>query len=402
VTAARPPTGGLRSPPPRFPALDSFRGLIIALMIVVNTPGSIWVTWAPLLHAQWHGFTAADLVFPSFVFAVGASAWFSLRRFDGRPIGDALAKIWRRAAILFAIGVLLWPLPAFVAALVAGEPGPFLADLVARIRIPGVLQRIALCYAIGSTLTLVASPRALVGVAAALLAGYWALLVGFGTGPDPFALSTNAVLRVDLWLFGADHLYHGERVDGVRFAFDPEGALSTLPALATFIVGYLAGRFLDRSGDPRRALRALVAAACLLLAAGWLWDQLLGLPINKKLWTSSYVLYAGGWSLLALSFVVWAAELRGRARWFSFFAIFGRNPLLAFVASELLLVTLFTVTVGGPGGTPMSGQAWLYRHTTAVLAGDNALGSLLFAVAYTLLVWLFILACDRQHIFVRV
>lgn len=371
-------------------------------MIVVNTPGNIRVTWAPLLHAQWHGFTAADLVFPSFVFAVGASAWFSLRRFAGRPIGDALARIWRRAAILFAIGVLMWPLPAFVAALLAGEAGPYLAALGDRIRIPGVLQRIALCYAIGSTLALVAPPRVLAGVAGALLAGHWALLQAGGTGPDPLSLQTNAALRLDRWLFGADHLYHGERVDGAGFAFDPEGALGTLPAVATFILGHFAGRTLDRSDDPRRALRTLVAAACLLLAAGWLWDHLLGLPINKKLWTGSYVLYAGGWSLLALCVVAWAPGSHGHARPLSFFAVFGRNPLLAFVVSELLLVTLFTVTTVGADGTAVSGQAWLYRHTAAALAGDNAWGSLLFAVAYTLLVWLFILAFDRRHIHVKV
>ena len=371
-------------------------------MIVVNTPGNMTVTWAPLLHARWHGFTPADLVFPSFLFAAGASAWFSLRRFGGQPTTEALAKIWRRAAILFTIGVLLWPLPAFVVALVAGEPGPFLVELGSRIRIPGVLQRIALCYALGSTLALVASPRALAAVAAALLAGHWALLFALGTGADPLSLPTNAALRLDLWLFGAEHLYHGERVDGARFAFDPEGALGTLPALATFILGHLAGRFLDRSGDTRGALRVLVPAACLLIAAGWLADLLLGLPINKKLWTASFVLYAGGWSLLILCLAAWVADVRGRAAALSCIAIFGRHPLLAFVASELLLVTLFTVSVGGAGGAPMSGHAWLYRHTAAALSGDNALGSLVFALAYTLLVWLFIVGCDRRGVDLRI
>ncbi|MBP1634244.1 MAG: hypothetical protein H6Q10_818 [Acidobacteria bacterium] len=387
---------------PRILALDVFRGMTIALMIIVNTPGNGDVAWAPLHHAPWHGFTPTDLVFPAFLFAIGVSAWFSLKKFGNQPSGPALAKIWRRTAVLFLIGVFMWHVPAFVASLVALAPGTFLADLAGRIRIMGVLQRLALCYGIGSTLALLAGRRALVAIGGALLVAYWLLAWAFGQGPDPYSLQTNAALRLDTWLFGAAHLYHGEDVAGVPFAFEPEGVLSTLPAIVTFIIGYLAGQFLDRTRDRRAAVSELLPAACLLIAAGYVWDSWLGFPINKKLWTSSFTLYAGGWSLLALGLVLWAADVHGKARWLSFFNVLGRNPLLAYIASELLVIVLFMISLPGPDGQRVSGFEWLYRHTTMALAGDNAAGSFLFAIGYTLVIWLVSWGCYKRGIVIKV
>ena len=386
----------------RILALDVFRGMTIAFMIIVNTPGNGSVAWAPLLHASWHGFTPTDLVFPSFLFAIGFSAWFSLKKFDHRPTGRALGKIWRRTAILFLIGVLMWDVPGFVASVFRLAPGAYVADLAGHIRIMGVLQRLALCYGIGSTLALVVSRRTLVGIGAVLLIAYWWLMWSFGQGPDAYSLQTNAVLRLDTWLFGADHLYHGERLNGARFAFDPEGVLSTLPAIVTFIIGYLAGQFLDRTRDRRQALSELLPAACLLIAAGFLWDYWFGFPINKKIWTSSFTLYAGGWSLLILGLVLWAVDVHGRARFLSFFNVFGRNPLLAYITSEVGAVTLFTISLSGPDGRLQSAYACLYQHTAMPLAGDNALGSFLFAAGYTLVNWLFAWACYKRGIIIKV
>ncbi len=387
---------------PRILALDVFRGMTIALMIIVNTPGNGDVAWAPLHHAPWHGFTPTDLVFPAFLFAIGVSAWFSLKKFGSRPTGAALAKIWRRTAILFLIGVFMWHVPGFFASLFTLTPGAFLADLAARIRIMGVLQRLALCYGIGCTLALFTGRRALIAAGGALLLAYWWLAWSFGQPPDPYSLQGNAALRLDTWLFGADHLYHGERVDGVPFVFEPEGVLSTLPAVVTFIIGYFAGQFLDRTRDRRWALSELLPAACLLVAAGYAWDAWLGFPINKKLWTSSFTLYAGGWSLLALGLVLWAVDVHGKARWFAFFNVFGRNPLLAYIASELLVIVLFTVTLAAPDGGRQPLFEWLYRHTAMALAGDNAVGSILFAAGYTLFIWLFSWACYGRGIIIRV
>jgi predicted acyltransferase len=402
MTAAAPPAAPPATAPQRILALDIFRGMTIALMIIVNTPGNGSVAWGPLRHALWHGFTPTDLVFPSFLFAIGTSAWFSLKRFGHQPGGAALAKIWRRTATLFLIGVFMWHVPGFVASLVTLTPGAFLTDLVVRVRILGVLQRLAICYGIGATLALYLSRRALVAVGGGILLLYWALLWAFGQGPDPYALQTNAALRLDTWVLGPAHLYHGERVDGVRFAFDPEGILSTLPAIVTFIIGYLTGMFLDRTPDRRRALVELLPTACLLIAAGFIWSEWFGFPINKKLWTSSYTLSAGGWSMLVLGLIMWAVDVHGKAGPLTFFNVFGRNPLLAYITSEVGAVSLWMIHVTGIDGKPQSLYEWLYQHAAVPLAGDTAAGSFLFAVGFMLVNWVFAWACYRRGLIIKV
>ncbi|MGE5198939.1 MAG: acyltransferase family protein [Rhodospirillaceae bacterium] len=402
MTTAALPAAQPATPAGRILALDIFRGMTIAFMIIVNTPGNGSVAWGPLNHASWHGFTPTDLVFPSFLFAIGTSAWFSLKRFGHRPSGAALAKIWRRTAILFLIGVFMWYVPGFVASLFTLTPGAFLADLAGRIRIMGVLQRLALCYGIGATLALYLSRRMLIAAGGGILMLYWALMWGFGQGPDPYALQTNAALRLDAWLLGPAHLYHGERVDGVRFAFDPEGILSTLPAIVTFIIGYLTGRFLDQARDRRQALVDLLPTACLLIAAGFIWSEWFGFPINKKLWTSSYTLYAGGWSMLVLGLVMWAVDVHGKAGPLTFFNVFGRNPLLAYITSEVGAVCMGMIRVTGADGMPQSLYAWVYRHAAVPVAGDTAAGSFLFAAGFVLVNWVVAWACYRRGVIIKV
>jgi predicted acyltransferase len=402
MTLAAPSAASAAAKPQRILALDIFRGMTIAFMIMVNTPGNGSLAWGPLQHAKWHGFTPTDLVFPSFLFAIGTSAWFSLKRFGHRPSSQAISKIWRRTVVLFLIGVFMWYVPGFVASLVTLAPGAYLTELAGRIRVLGVLQRLALCYGIGATLVLFLSRRALIACGGALLLLYWLLMWGFGHGPDPYALQTNAALSLDTWLLGPAHLYHGERVDGARFAFDPEGVLSTLPAIVTFIIGYLTGQFLDRTPDRRRALSDLLPVACLLIAAGFIWSEWLGFPINKKLWTSSYTLYVGGWSMLILGMVMWAVDVHGKAGPLTFFNVFGRNPLLAYITSEVGAVILWEIRVSGPDGKPQAAYEWLYQHSAVPLAGDDALGSFLFAVGFMLVNWLVAWACYRKGMIIKV
>lgn len=388
----------------RLLALDVFRGWTIAFMIIVNTPGNGERSWAPLQHARWHGFTPTDLVFPSFLFIIGVSAFYSLRKFQGHATGEVLGRIWRRTAILFFIGMIMWYVPGLIAALLSGKLGTFVQEFVSNVRVLGVLGRLALCYGIGATLALRLSARALTFVGAGALLVYWGLLRWFGEGVDPYALETNAVLRLDLWLFGPNHLYHGESVAGKPFAFDPEGLLSTLPALVTFIIGFLAGRFLHRAPDRRWAISELFPVAFLLLAGGFLWDQWLGFPINKKLWTSSYTLFVGGMSLFLLAFAVWLVDVKGKGRYFNFFHVFGLNPLLAYLVSEMGVVVLQTITVPGAdgAGTSQNAFSWLYAHTGAALAGDNGLGSFIFSLFYMLMCWLASWLCFRRGWIIKV
>lgn len=371
-------------------------------MIIVNTPGNGDRSWGPLQHAGWHGFTPTDLVFPSFLFIIGVSAWFSFKRFDHQAGREVLVKVWRRTAVIFVIGLVLWHVPGFLVALFTGGLGGFFRETFAHIRILGVLQRLALCYGIGSTLALFLSQRALIATGAVLLLLSWGLMWMFGQGADPYSLPTNAVLRLDLWLMGPEHLYHGDRVAGVPFAFDPEGSLSTLPAIGTFIIGYLTGHFLDRTPDRRIALSELFPTALLLIGAGLVWSEWCGFPINKKLWTSSYVLYAGGLSLLIFGLTIWLVDLKGRVGFLAFFRVFGRNPLLAYVASELLVVILFTFKVAGPDGARQFAYPWLYRQTAAAVAGDTAAGSFLFAVGYMLMIWLIAWVFFKRRIFLKI
>ncbi len=386
----------------RLLALDVFRGWTIAFMIIVNTPGNGARSWGPLRHASWHGFTPTDLVFPSFLFIIGVSAWYSLRRFQGRPPTAALGKVWRRTTVLFLIGMLMWYLPGLIVSPFRQGLGAYLQYVVEHVRVLGVLGRLALCYGIGCTLALFLRPRGLVGFSVAALLAYWAVMRAFGTGADPYSLTTNAALRFDLWLLGPNHLYHGESVDGKPFAFDPEGVLSTLPAVVTFILGYLVGQFLDRTPDRRRALSDLFPVALFLIAGGFLWDYWLGFPINKKLWTSSYTLFVGGLSLTLLALAVWLVDVHGKSRWFSFFNVFGKNPLLAYLVSELGVVILDLIRVPAADGQTQSGFEWLYAHTGAALAGDNALGSFLFSIGYVLACWIFSWLCYRRGLLLKI
>lgn len=391
------------SPPAkRLLALDVFRGWTIAFMIIVNTPGNGDRSWAPLQHARWHGFTPTDLVFPSFLFIIGVSAFYSLRKFQGQASGAVLGRIWRRTVALFLIGMVMWYIPGLLVALFSGKLGAFFQEFISNVRVLGVLGRLALCYGIGATLALRLSPRALAAVGAIALLAYWGLLRFFGEGADPYALESNAALRFDLWLLGPNHLYHGESVNGKPFAFDPEGVLSTLPALVTFIIGFLTGRFLNQNPDRRVAISELFPVAFLLVVAGFLWDYWLGFPINKKLWTSSYTLFVGGFSLFLLAFAVWLVDVKGRGRYLSFFHVFGLNPLLAYLVSEMGVVVLQTFSVAGADGKSQTAFAWLYTHTGAALAGDNGLGSFIFSILYMLACWMASWLCFRRGWVIKV
>lgn len=357
--------------PARYLSVDFFRGATIALMIIVNTPGNGAYVYEPLRHAVWHGCTPTDLVFPSFMFIIGVSMWFSFGKFNHRWSAEAGKKILRRTVLLFLIGVLMYKLPFFW------------RDWDS-CRIMGVPQRLALGYGLASVLVLNLNRRALVWAAVALLLAYWGLLYWFATG-DPYQAETSAVLRFDRWLLGSAHLYNGEIAPGVQYPFDPEGVLSTLPAIVTVILGWLSGELMTkRSGDKSLLVRDLLVLGLICGFAGLAWD--LFFPINKKLWTSSYVLYAGGLSMVFLALSVWLIDIQKWRNGASFFFAFGANSLFAYLLSEVLIIFWYNISWTS-GDHSINLQEWIYRTIFQPIDSGN-FGSFLFALSYMLLCWI--------------
>jgi predicted acyltransferase len=380
MTAAAIPAAAMPGKPPRFLSLDVFRGLTIFLMILVNTAGPGAEPYPQLEHAHWFGFTLADLVFPSFLFAVGSAMSFAL---DLRmPPAAFLHKVGKRAALIFLCGFLMYWYP-FVHRL---PEGGWAWNAFGETRVMGVLQRIALCYLLAALLLRWLPLRALPWACAVLLLGYWALLYAFGMPGLELDKLGNAGTRLDLWLLGRDHLY---RKDG---GFDPEGVLGTLPATVNVLAGFLVGRFLQQRGKRAATVRALLLAGVLLVALAWGWNS--WWPLSKKLWTGSFVALTVGLDLLVLALLVAWIEVAGHVRGSGFFTVLGRNPLALYLFSELLVVTL--------GLWPVAGGAygWLGVEVFQRLA-PGALGSLLCALAYTLACWLLGWWLDRRRLYLR-
>ncbi|GAO42107.1 acyltransferase family protein [Flavihumibacter petaseus] len=368
----------------RFPALDIFRGMTICFMIIVNTPGNGGNTFSPLLHAHWHGFTPTDLVFPSFLFAVGNAMAFVMPKWESLPAGTVTAKILKRTAIIFLLGFLMYWFP-FVK---RGDAGYYLSPFV-ETRVFGVLQRIALCYGAAALMIYFLKPKLAAWLAVALLFLYWGCLYWFAGPGDPLSLEGNAVLRIDRWLLGEKHLYHGEGL-----AFDPEGLLSTLPAIANVIGGYLAGNWIRRNGINWETVGKLLLAGVGLVFLAWWWNFFL--PVNKKLWTSSFVLLTGGLDCIILCGIIYAVDFRNITVGKQFFTVFGKNPLIIYLLSEILAIILYFVQTN----EGVSLYESIYRNGFSWIGGKTS--SLAFALVFMLTCWLAGWWMDRRRIYIRV
>lgn len=367
--------------PARFISLDMFRGATIFLMIVVNTAGA-GTPYTQLEHAPWIGFTLADLIYPSFLFAVGNAMSFALTR----PMSDRvfLRRVVRRAALIFLLGVLMYWYP-----FVAHGDGGWVVKPFAETRLTGVLQRIALCYLLASLLARYLAPRLLVLAAVALVAAHWATLVAFSPAGEAFGRYHNAGTLLDLWLIGPDHLYRRDH------GFDPEGLLGTLPATANVIAGYLTGLAVQRWGKHRATVARLAGIGAALTLLALLLALLL--PVSKKLWTGSFVSLTVGLDLVLLGATIGLVELRGVRLGRDFLQMLGRNPLALYLFSELLVVTLELIQVRPGVGL----YHWIGAELFQRLA-PGPLGSLLCALAYTLVCCLFARALDRRGIILKV
>ncbi len=360
--------------PNRFLALDAFRGFTIIAMILVNTPGSWSYVYPPLQHADWHGCTPTDLVFPFFLFIVGVSMWYSFKK-QGHQLTKNLSwKIIKRSFLIFAIGLFI---NAF----------PFVNLELSSLRIMGVLQRIALAFCLASFLCLLLNTKQLILVAAGVLLSYWGLLWGF-VEETPYGLSENLVRQIDLKIFGATHLWQGKGIP-----FDPEGLLSTLPATANVILGYLTAQLILAREDRivySRLLR-IVGLACIVV--GFLWGMVF--PINKSLWTSSYVLYTTGFALIFLYLFILLFKWKAFRERSDFLLVFGMNSLFAYTLSMLWVKLLYAI----PWGETHAYDA-LYKLLVPFAGNMN--GSLLFAVLHILFFGAILTVLYRRRIFIKV
>lgn len=369
----------------RFLALDVFRGMTVCFMIIVNTPGDGNTTFSPLLHAKWHGFTPTDLVFPSFLFAVGNAMSFVMPKWADKSQATVLWKIIKRTLLIFLLGYLMYWFPFFR----LDEYNHISSFPITETRIMGVLQRIALCYGIASLMIWYLKPKWALITSIALLFLYWGLVFWFGDASDPLSISGNAGLKLDKWLMGDQHLYHGEGI-----AFDPEGWLSTLPAIANVIAGFTVGRFVQQKGRTYEGLTILLLVGFGLLLLAYCWNFFF--PINKKLWTSSFVLCTVGLDCIILATVIYLIEFRKTVSWTYFFEVFGKNTLFIYLLSELLVIPLYIITM--QPGTSL--YRWIFGHTFNY-AGPY-IGSLLFAIGFMLVCWTVGYLLDKKKIYIRV
>ncbi|PMB52189.1 DUF5009 domain-containing protein [Fischerella thermalis CCMEE 5201] len=383
----------------RLTSLDVFRGITIAGMILVNMASIAEpYVYPPLLHAEWHGCTPTDLVFPFFLFIVGVAMSFSFSKYTDSKLDGENEKVFvsspywriiRRAAILFALGLLLngfW------------NQGVWTFDFNS-IRIMGVLQRISLTYLLASLVVLNLPRKGQWILAGVLLIGYWLAMMyvpvpGYGAGV--LTRDGNLGAYIDRLIIPKVHLYKG---DNYNFMGDPEGLFSTIPAIVSVLAGYFAGQWIrsQKNINSKTSMDLVLFGLCCLVIGG-AWD--LVFPINKKLWTSSYVVFTTGWALLLLAFCYELIDVRRVRRWGKSFEIMGYNPIFLFTASVLLIKILVKTTVGTGENAP-STYSWIYQNLFVPWAGAYN-GSLFLAIA-TVLLWLIIAyAMYRQRWLIKV
>ncbi len=379
----------------RFYSLDVFRGATVALMILVNNPGSWAHIFPPLEHAGWHGCTPTDLVFPFFLFAVGNAMAFVMPKLEASNM--FWQKVIRRTILIFLIGIFLNWFP-FIK---YDTDGDIVGKAWESVRIFGVLQRIAVCYFFAAVIVHFFKMKGAFVAGAFILLLYWFLCVA-GNPADPYSLKGWFGTAIDIKLLGEKHMYKGEGIP-----FDPEGIMSTLASIVQVIFGYLAGYYILTKGKTAEMLNGLFVAGAVLIFTGFMWDMVF--PINKKIWTSSYMIYSTGLALVVLSVLIYLIEFKkATGAWSRFFDVFGKNALFIFALSGILPRLLALIRI--PNGLNAEGKAkflspfgWFYEQLCKpVFPSDPRIGSLVYAILFIAMMWFFAWLMDRKKIYIKV
>ena len=402
----------------RFYSLDVFRGATVCLMILVNNPGSWAHIYPPLKHAPWHGLTPTDLVFPFFLFAVGTAMSFVMPRLEAAGPSVFWRKVIKRTLIIFAIGLFLnwWPFVRWQGGELSFINWVNPDNPTRGVRIFGVLQRIAVCYFFAMVLVYYIKARKAFYVSLLLLLLYWVVCY-LGNASDPYSLKGWFGTDIDKAILGIPHMYKGEGIP-----FDPEGIMSTIPAIVQVIFGFLVGDYIQKkmkNPDPASQITAtgqssnifpmltgLFVAGIAMLVTGFCWDTVF--PINKKIWTSSYTIYTAGLATMTIATMIYLIEVRGIKGWLSrFFDVFGKNALFVFALSAFLPKGLALIRI--PAGLNAKGVMtyvnpwnWLYREVLIHIPGPPEIGSLAYALCVITFMWAICYVMDKNKIYIKV
>ncbi len=374
----------------RLLSLDILRGITIAGMIMVNNPGSWGSIYKPLRHASWHGLTPTDLVFPFFMFIMGVSTFMSLRKYNFKLSKESVWKIVKRTFLIFLIGLGLNWFGQLSRGLGAGESFATAATHFDTIRILGVMQRLALAYGFAALIGLLFKPKQIIWVIVTLLIGYFFLLF-FGNG---FELSEqNIIAIIDRNLWGEAHMY---RDSGI--ALDPEGLLSTLPSIAHVLIGFLFGKMIMDTKDNHKRVEKVLIWGTVLAFSGLLLQY--GCPINKKIWSPTFVLTTTGFAAQLLGILIWIIDINKRSKWSRFFHSFGVNPLFIYVLAGILANVVANVKIIH-AGEAISLKGYAYSILIEPWAGAY-FGSLVYALLFISLCWLAGYILYKREIYIKI
>lgn len=379
----------------RLLSLDILRGITIAGMLLVNNPGTWEYIYAPLEHAEWIGLTPTDLVFPFFMFVMGVSMYFSLRKFNFKLSCDTMLKICRRTIILFLIGWVVQWFGMWLRGLYDPE-SHFLDRMFGDLRILGVFQRLALVYFFGSMIAILFKSKFIPWIIGLILIAY-AIILGVGNGYE-FSLN-NILSRVDCAVLGEEHMYH-ESAFGQKLALDPEGILSTLSCIAHVLIGFMMGKCINTVHDNRDRIVEIAVWGALMLLVGWLLQY--GIPCSKKAWTSSYVLITCGMASCILAMLIYAIDIKGHKRWCRFFQAFGVNPLFCYLVGTIFTIVFSTLRFGtNANGDPITIKSLIYNGWSAVTTTPEA-ASCLYAITFVLITWCFGYILYKKKIYIKI